>query len=40
LDGKSLSIFISSSRMRKAMDWREGFAQLPLDKENKFKEGS
>jgi hypothetical protein len=21
-----------------AMDWREGFPQLPLDKENKFKE--
>jgi hypothetical protein len=24
----------------KAMDWREGFPQLPLDKENKLKEGS
>jgi hypothetical protein len=23
-----------------AMDWRERFPQLPLDKENKFKEGS
>jgi hypothetical protein len=23
-----------------AMDWREGFLQLPLDKENKLKEGS
>jgi hypothetical protein len=23
-----------------AIDWREGFLQLPLDKENKFKEGS
>jgi hypothetical protein len=22
-----------------AMDWKEGFPQLPLDKENKFKEG-
>jgi hypothetical protein len=24
----------------KAIDWREGFAQLPLDKENKLKEKS
>jgi hypothetical protein len=24
----------------KAIDWREGFQQLPLDKENKLKEGS
>jgi hypothetical protein len=24
----------------KAIDWREGFSQLPLDKENKLKEGS
>jgi hypothetical protein len=24
----------------KAIDGREGFPQLPLDKENKFKEGS
>jgi len=24
----------------KAIDWREGFSQLPLDKENKIKEGS
>jgi hypothetical protein len=24
----------------KAMDWREGFPQFPLDKENKLKEGS
>ncbi len=24
----------------KAIDWREGFPQLPLDKENKLKEGS
>jgi len=24
----------------KAIDWREGFLQLPLDKENKLKEGS
>jgi hypothetical protein len=24
----------------KAMDWRERFPQLPLDKENKLKEGS
>jgi hypothetical protein len=23
-----------------AMDWRERFSQLPLNKENKFKEGS
>jgi hypothetical protein len=23
-----------------AMDWNERFSQLPLDKENKFKEGS
>ncbi len=23
-----------------AIDWKEEFAQLPLDKENKFKEGS
>jgi hypothetical protein len=23
-----------------AIDWREGFLQLPLDKENKLKEGS
>jgi hypothetical protein len=23
-----------------AIDWREGFPQLPLNKENKFKEGS
>jgi len=23
-----------------AMDWIEGFPQLPLDKENKLKEGS
>jgi hypothetical protein len=23
-----------------AMDWRERFPQLPLDKENKLKEGS
>jgi hypothetical protein len=23
-----------------AMDWKEGFPQLPLDKENKLKEGS
>jgi hypothetical protein len=23
-----------------AMDWREGFPQLPLDKENKLKERS
>jgi hypothetical protein len=23
-----------------AMDWREGFPQLPLDKKNKLKEGS
>jgi hypothetical protein len=23
-----------------AMDWRERFPQLPLDKKNKFKEGS
>jgi hypothetical protein len=23
-----------------AIDWRKGFSQLPLDKENKFKEGS
>jgi len=22
-----------------AMDWREGFQQLPLDKKNKLKEG-
>jgi hypothetical protein len=22
-----------------AMDWREGFPQLPLENENKFKEG-
>jgi hypothetical protein len=22
------------------IDWKEGFSQLPLDKENKFKEGS
>ncbi len=22
-----------------AMDWREGFPQLPLDKENNLKEG-
>jgi hypothetical protein len=22
------------------IDWREGFPQLPLDKENKLKEGS
>jgi hypothetical protein len=25
---------------KKAMDWKEGFSQLPWDKENKFKEGS
>jgi hypothetical protein len=24
----------------KAIDWREGFPQLPLHKENKLKEGS
>jgi hypothetical protein len=24
----------------KAIDWREIFPQLPLDKDNKFKEGS
>jgi hypothetical protein len=24
----------------KAMDWREGFSQLPLDKENQLKDGS
>jgi hypothetical protein len=24
----------------KAIDWREGFPHLPLDKDNKFKEGS
>jgi hypothetical protein len=24
----------------KVIDWREGFPQLPLDKENKYKEGS
>jgi hypothetical protein len=24
----------------KAIDWREGFSQLPLDKENKLEEGS
>jgi hypothetical protein len=24
----------------KAIDWREGFPQLPLDEKNKFKEGS
>jgi hypothetical protein len=24
----------------KAIDWREGFSQLPLDKENKLKERS
>jgi hypothetical protein len=24
----------------KAIDWRKGFPQLPLDKENKLKEGS
>jgi len=23
-----------------AIDWREGFPQLPLDKDNKVKEGS
>jgi hypothetical protein len=23
-----------------AIDWKEGFPQLPLDKENKLKEGS
>jgi hypothetical protein len=23
-----------------AINWREGFSQLPLDKENKFKERS
>jgi hypothetical protein len=23
-----------------SIDWREGFSQLPLDKENKLKEGS
>jgi hypothetical protein len=22
-----------------AMDWRDGFPQFPLDKDNKFKEG-
>jgi hypothetical protein len=25
---------------KKAIDLREGFPQLPLDKDNKFKEGS
>jgi hypothetical protein len=24
----------------KAIDWREGFSQLPLDKANKLKEGN
>jgi len=24
----------------KAIDWREGFPQFPLDKENKLREGS
>jgi hypothetical protein len=24
----------------KVINWSEGFPQLPLDKENKFKEGS
>jgi hypothetical protein len=25
---------------KKAINWRERFPQLPLDKDNKFKEGS
>jgi len=38
MGGQNILDFHWFLKDEEAMDWREGFPQLPLDKENKFKE--
>jgi hypothetical protein len=40
IEGQIILDFHWFMKDEEAIDWREGFSQLPLDKENKFKEGS
>jgi hypothetical protein len=40
LEGQIILDFHLFMKDEEAIDWRGGFPQLPLDKENKFKERS
>jgi hypothetical protein len=40
LEGKIILDYHYFMKDNDAIDWREGFSQLPLNKENRLKEGS